>query len=181
VKKILSILCLSVILAGCQQPGSDQSKTVNTERQDAAKKLFAQGMLSLQQKDLKGAVESLENSIKADPSDPNPYLVLGQILIKAEEFDHAVEFLDQTAKNFPDNGAIFYMLSVANKMDGKILPAVLAARRSFEIFKASGDMDNAKGSAILLEELIKVAQDQQGKAQGTAQAQMDKPQAAVKK
>jgi predicted Zn-dependent protease len=165
VNKIISAICLTIILAGCQQ--APQSTPVNTERQDAAKKLFAQSILLLQQKDLKGAVTSLEASIKIDPTDPNPYLVLGQILLKAGEFDHAAEFLEQTAKTFPNNGAVFYMLSIANRMDGKKLPAVLAARRSYEIFNAEGDASNAQTSAILLEELIKEAQDQEKKSATT--------------
>jgi predicted Zn-dependent protease len=175
VKKIISILCLSVMIAGCQQAPQQQTNNITNERQEAAKKLFAQSVLLLQQKDLKGAVTSLEESIKVDPTDPNPYLVLGQILIKAGEFSHAVEFLDQTAKTFPDNGTVFYMLSVANRMAGNKLPSVLAARRSYEIFNAAGDKPNAQASALLLQELIKEAQDDQkaddskGKSTGTSQ------------
>ena len=173
VKKIISILCLSLMLAGCQQ-SPEQTNTSNNEQKEAAKKLFAQGMMLLQQKDLKGAVESLEASIKVDPSDPNPYLVLGQILIKAGEYEHAVDFLDQTAKTFPNNGTIFYMLSIANRMAGKNLPAVLAARRSYEIFNAAGDTANAQTSAIILEELIKEAQQEQDKTAKTDVAPSNK-------
>ena len=46
----------------------------------------------------------------------NAYLVLGQILLNAQQFNQAVELLDQTAKNFPNNGAVFYMLSIANQI-----------------------------------------------------------------
>jgi predicted Zn-dependent protease len=165
VNKIILTVCLGLMLAGCGKPGT-QGSQINNERQEAAKKLFAQSVILLHQKDLKGAVASLEASIKVDPTDPNPYLVLGQILLKANEFDHAVEFLDGAAKVFPSNGTVFYMLSVANRMDNKTLPAVLAARKSFELFKEAGDKTNAQASALLLEELIKEAQDQE-KAQTT--------------
>jgi predicted Zn-dependent protease len=174
VKKILSVVCLSLILVGCQKPVEQNAG--GNERQEAARKLFAQSMLLLQQKDLKGAVASLEESIKVDPSDPNPYLVLGQILLKAGEYDRASEFLDQTAKKFSDNGTVFYMFSVANRMAGKKLPAVLAARRSYEIFNAAGDTTNAQTSAVLLEELIKEAQEQEKAVSAT-----DKNAAAPKK
>ena len=173
-KKIIVTVCLGLMLAGCSQAPQQQENGAKNERQEAAKKLFAQSMILLQQKDLKGAVASLEASIKVDPSDPNPYLVLGQILLKSEEYDHAVEFLDQTAKNFPNNGTVFYMLSVANKMADKKLPAVLAARRSYEIFNASGDKTNEQASALLLQELVKEAQDQE-----TAQATSMKTQETI--
>jgi outer membrane protein assembly factor BamD (BamD/ComL family) len=158
VKKFMLVMCIVLAMAGCSQKSS-QEKTADAQRQEAAKKLFAQSIILLEQKDYKGAVTSLEASIKVDPADPNPYLVLGQILLKAGEYDRAVEFLDQTAKTFPDNGTVFYMLSVATKMDGKKLPSVLAARRSFEIFKAAGDMENAQKSSVLLEEVIAAAQE----------------------
>lgn len=178
-KKILSIVCLAMILAGCQQPA--QENQAGNGRQEAAKKMFAQSMMLLQQKDLKGAVTSLEDSIKLDPSDPNPYLVLGQILLKAGEFQHASEFLDQTAKTFPNNGTVFYMLSVSNRMAGKKLPAVLAARRSYEIFNAAGDTASAQNSAILLEELIKEAQEQDKTAASTGDTNKKETAAPSKK
>ena len=78
----------------------------------------------------------------------------GQILIKAGQYDHAVDLLDNAAKSFTDNGMVFYMLSVANKMADKKLPAALSARRSFEIFKQNNDKDNALKSAALLQEII---------------------------
>jgi hypothetical protein len=46
------------------------------------------------------------------------------------------------------------MLSIANKMAGKKLPAVLAARHSVEIFQAQQDNANMLNSAALLHELI---------------------------
>ena len=187
-KKIISIMCLGLMLAGCQQAPQEQN-AVNNDRQDASKKFFAQSMTLLQQKDIKGAVEDLEAAMKADPSDPNAYLALGQILLKSEQYAHAVEFLDQTAKTFPNNGTVFYMLSIANKMAGNRLPAVLAARRSYEIFNAASDTAAAQTSAILLEQLIKEAQAEesstvlkQDKGQAAASSgQADKAGAAVKK
>lgn len=185
-KKIIFIVCIGLMLAGCQKP--PQQNVVNNDRKEAAKKLFAQSVLLLQQKDIKGAVSSLEASIKVDPTDPNAYLVLGQILIKAEQFDQAVEFLDQTAKTFPNNGTVFYMFSVANKMAGKKLPAILAAKRSYEIFQADGNASNAQTSAFLLEELIKEAQDEQNKgaakpqdAQGAGSDKTNQPDKMIKK
>lgn len=158
-KKIIAILCLGVFLAGCGKSAQEQAGGGNDQqRQEAAKKLFAQSMIFLQEKNLKASVDSLKASIALDPSDPNPYLVLGQLLIKAEEFDNAAQFLENTAKTFPDNGTVYYMLSVANRMAGNKLPSVLAARRSYEIFSAAGDQVNARTSAALLEEMIKEAQ-----------------------
>lgn len=177
-KKIFLMLCLGLALTGCQQPPAQENVMTN-ERQEAAKKLFAQSVLLLQQKDLKGAVTSLQASIKINPTNPDPYLFLGQILLKAEQYEQAAEFLDQTAKTFPDNGTVFYMFSIANKMAGKKLPAILAARRSYEIFKNAQDADNAQSSAVLLEELVKSAQEDQKAQDAKNQAVKEQPTVPV--
>lgn len=171
-KRSIVLVCLILAFAGCQQAPQQAATTDNSqnERQEAAKRLFAQGIVLLQKQNVKGAVESLEASIKVDPTDPNPYLVLGEILIKAQQYDRAVDFLDQTAKNFPNNGAVFYMLSLANKSADKILPAVLSAKRSFEIFKTNGDAEMAKTSAVLVEELIKEGQQEENAKELAAKA-----------
>ncbi|MBI4308978.1 MAG: tetratricopeptide repeat protein [Candidatus Omnitrophica bacterium] len=158
--KIFLCAMLGLILAGCQpkeeaaNQRSNASSAITAERKEAARKLTAQAVALLEQKNYPGVVASLDAAIKADPTDQEPYLILGQILLKAGEFQRAAEFLDTAAKNFPDNGTIFYMLSMANQMSGKKLPAVLAARRSFEIFKGANDQDNAEKSAVLLQQII---------------------------
>ncbi len=130
------------------------------QRRDIAHKLIMKSLNDLQNKDLKSTIIDLETSIKVNPSEPEAYLLLAQILLKVQEYDHATDFLDMAAKTFPDNGTVFYMLSIANKMTGKKLPAVLAARHSVEIFQAQQDRDNMLKSAALLHELIDTSDDQ---------------------
>jgi tetratricopeptide (TPR) repeat protein len=156
VNKLLLCAVAVVMLAGCQPKESDTTQAnVSAQRKEEARKLTMQGMMLIGQKDYQAGLASLDAAIKLDPTDQDPYLILGQLLLKAGEFNRASEFLENAAKNFPDNGMIFYMLSISNKMNGKKLPAVLAARRSFEIFKNANDQDNAQKAAILLEEVIK--------------------------
>jgi predicted Zn-dependent protease len=119
----------------------------------------------------------LETSIRINPSEPEAYLLLGQILLKVQEYDHAADFLDMTAKNFPDNGTVFYMLSIANKLDGKKLPAVLAARHSVEIFQAQQDRQNMLNSAALLQELITTPDDKIASPLSPQQSQATKDDA----
>lgn len=152
-KKALFILIALFALAGCQKQESQEQPDVD-QRKDVAHKLILKSMNDLQNKDLKATIVDLQTSIKINPSEPTAYLLLGQILLKVQEYDHAVEFLDMAAKNFPDDGTVFYMLAIANKMDGKKLPAVLAARHSVEIFQNQQDKDNFLKSAALLHELI---------------------------
>src|SRR5277367_3976844 len=158
IKKSLVVLIALFALAGCQKQESQQPDM--DQRRDIGHKLIMKSLNDLQNKDLKSTIIDLETSIKINPSEPTAYLLLGQILLKVQEYDHAADFLDMAAKTFPDDGTVFYMLSIANKMSGKKLPAVLAARHSVEIFQAQQDRDNMLKSAALLHELIDIPDDQ---------------------
>ena len=157
-KKSLVVLIALFALAGCQnQDNQQQSQQPSADqRKDVGHKLILKSLSDLQNKDLKSTIIDLETSIKINPSEPEAYLLLGQILLKVQEYAHAAEFLEVAGKNFPDNGTVFYMLSIANKMNGKKLPAVLAARHSVEIFQGQQDRDNMLKSAALLHELIDI-------------------------
>jgi tetratricopeptide (TPR) repeat protein len=127
---------------------------VKEKRQEMGHKLTAEALALLGKKDYQGAVAALDAAIKFDPTNRDPYLLLGQILLKSGEFKRASEFLDMAAKMFPEDGMIFYMLSIAHKMDNEKLPAVLAARRSYELFKAAKDEENTQKAAELLEQVV---------------------------
>ena len=171
-KVIIASMIVVVMLAGCQPKESSDNQTptaaIEAQRKEAARKLTAQAMVFLGQQKYQDAVGALDAAIKFDPSNQDPYLLLGQILLKAGEYERAVDFLDNAAKNFSDNGMMFYMLGIANRMDGKKLPAVLAARRSFEIFKAANDQDGAQKAALLLEQIANAPDDKLKKADKAA-------------
>lgn len=173
----MMILVLGVlVLAACQkQENAPQATTgISSDRQEMAKKLIIKSLSDLQNRDLKSAVSSLEASIKVNPTSSDAYLLLGQILLKVQEYEHAADFLDDSAKLFPNNGMIFYMLSIANRMQGKKLPAVLAARRAVELFQEAQDKDNMLKSAVLLQDLINTPDDQLKQAMPT-EAPVAKP------
>lgn len=147
---------VALILAGCQpKSGDDQgSAAVTPDRTEASAKLTARAVALLTEKQYHDAVAALDGAIKMDPTNQDPYLILGQVLLQAGEYQRAADFLDTAAKNFPNNGMIFYMLGISNKMAGKKLPAALSARRSFEIYKNANDEESAARSAALLQQIL---------------------------
>lgn len=158
--KLLSVVLLgTLLLTGCQPKEAEQETTtagteVATQRKEAARQLIGQAVTLLGQKDYQGALKSLDAAIKFDPTNQESYFILGQLLLKSGENQRAAEFLDTAVKNFPENATFFYMLGIANQLNGKKLPAALAIRRSFELFKAAGDQENAQKSAVLLQQII---------------------------
>ena len=163
-KLLGSVLLTTILLTGCQPKEATQEGTsttdVATQRKEAARQLIAQSITMLGQKDYQGAVKGLDAAIKFDPTNQESYFILGQLLLKSGENERAAAFLDNTVKNFPDNATFFYMLGIANQLSGKKLPAVLAIRRSFELFKAAGDQENAQKSAVLLQQIISAPENQ---------------------
>ena len=157
-KKTMFILVALIALAGCQKQETQEQPNTD-QRKDVGHKLILKSLNDLQNKDLKSTIIDLQTSIQVNPSEPEAYLLLGQILLKVQEYDHATDVLDLAAKTFPDNGTVFYMLSISNKLAGKKLPAVLAARHSVEVFQAQQDRDNMLKSASLLHELIDIPDD----------------------
>ncbi len=156
---LIALVAVVVLVSGCQKKQQSVETGIPQERQEMAKKLIVKSLADLQNKDLKSAVATLEASIKLNPTSSDAYLLLGQILLKVQEYKRASEFLDDAAKIFPNNGTIFYMLAIANRMDGKKLPAVLAARRAVELFQEVQDKDNMLKSAVLLQDLINTPDD----------------------
>jgi uncharacterized protein HemY len=157
-KKVFILIALFA-LAGCQKQQEAQAPSMD-QRKDVSHKLIMKSFADLQNKDLKSCITDLETSIKINPTEPAAYLLLSQILLKVQEYDHAADFLDMAAKNFPDDGTVFYMSAVADKMAGRKMPAVLAARHSVEIFQAQQDRDNMLKSAALLHELVAPSDNQ---------------------
>lgn len=161
-KKTVLFIAALLALTGCHKQ-EEQQPTVD-QRRDIGHKLIMKSLNDLQNKDLNSTIVDLETSIKVNPSEPEAYLLLGQILLKLQAYDHAADFLEMTAKTFPDNGTIFYMLSIADKMSGKKLQAVLAARHSVELFQAQQDRENMLKSAALLHDLIDLPDNQSAPA-----------------
>ncbi len=156
---IIFVVAVLMVAAGCskKQEAQTAAPALGSERAQAAQRLLLQSRTLLEQKDVQGAVESLKTSIMANPDDPSPYMLLGEILLRAEQPAQAVEFLDGAAKRFSDNPTIFYMLGLAYFQDKKDVPAALATRRSFELYNAAGDKENATKAAVLLQQIVNAA------------------------
>lgn len=163
--KFLCIVVLgAMLMTGCQPREAENDSTANSDvasqRKEASRQLISQSITMLSQKDFSGAVKSLDAAIKFDPTNQEAYFILGQLLLKSGENERAAQFLDAAVKNFPENATLYNMLGIANQLNGKKLPAVLAMRRSYELFKAAGDKENAEQAAVMLQQIITEAENE---------------------
>ena len=183
-KQILIAFLVVSLFAGCnsrERSSKSEPKPSNTElSQQAAVKLMQQGVEFLNQKDVAKAVVSFEGAIQVDPSNLQPYMVLAEIFMRMQSYPEAIAVLERAVNVAPENGYVFYMLSLANQGNKTPLPAVLAARKSVELFQAQNNEEGYKQAMLLMDSLIKTeqqkqsAQDAQSGAQDAAASTVDK-------
>jgi tetratricopeptide (TPR) repeat protein len=110
--------------------------------------------------------------MKADPDDFESYFMLSETFVHLKQFPQAIAVLSTAVRQFPENGLAYYLLAVAYEGADQSLPAIVAARRSVEIFNARGDEDGVKRAAVLLAGLIQTAKQKTEDA-ATANAAKD--------
>ena len=128
--------------------------------------------------DIKGAVGNFAAAIKVAPDDFEGYFMLSETFVHLKQYPQAIAVLSTAVHQFPENGLVYYLLAVAYESAEQPLPAIVAARRSVEIFSAKGDQDGVKRSAILLAGLIESAK-KQSEDMATANAAKDAANAAA--
>lgn len=177
-KKIMMVVALAgVLLAGCakQEAAAPQEPAI-----PEARKFLVEGMVFLKQGDVKSAVASFASSIKAQPNDFEGYFMLSETFIQLKQYPQAVAVLNTAVRQFPDNGLAYYLLAVAYEGAEQTVPAIVAARRSVEIFNANKDEEGMKRSAVLLAALIQSAKQRTEEAAAAEAASASAAAAVVK-
>ncbi|MEI6438016.1 MAG: tetratricopeptide repeat protein [Candidatus Omnitrophota bacterium] len=167
-KSMALILIAGLLLAGCAK----KETAAVSKGLSAARKLVVEGTVYLKQGDIKNAVGSFAGAIKVAPDDFEGYFMLSETFVHLKQYPQAVSVLSTAVRQFPENGLAYYLLAVAYDGGDQALPAIVAARRSVEIFNAKGDQDGVKRSAILLAALVQTAK-QQSEDAATANAAKD--------
>lgn len=171
VQKFLIICCVCLSVVGCnsrEKMPEPKTGTADDPKllKEASAKLIQQGVEFLNQKDVAKAVVSFEGAIQVDPTNLQPYMVLSEIFMRMKSYPEAITVLERAVTLFPDNGYVFYMLSLANQGNQTPLPAVLAARKSVELFESQKNEEGYKQAMALMQALIKTEQDKQNTQTG---------------
>jgi len=144
--KKLIVMIMVVFIVGC---GSNKTTDV-TKKVSKEKDYIEQGMEYLRKSDIVNAIQSFDQAIKQDPTNPDNYLVLGQVYMKLQNYTRAVDTLRAATHISPEYGEAYYLLALANQLDGNKDEAVKAAQRSTEIFIKSKDSEKLKRSLLFL-------------------------------
>lgn len=152
-KKTWMILFVFVLVA-CGS--NDNQKSYSGVQVQSQGDHIAQGMKHLSESNIPQAIASFDAAIKNDPTNPENYLVLGQVYLRLGEEERAVDTLSAASKVSPNNGEVHYFLATALALQGEEESrqrAIAMAQRSVEIFMQEKDEEKFKQAVILLRSL----------------------------
>jgi len=163
-KRLWLLVAFAVVIFGCGSPQPDQTSQsqaptgLRQSRPRTAmpdnKQLLAEGINHLQEAEIAEAIKSFDDAIRANPLDPDPYIILGQTYLRLKRYDRAVDTLTAATRVAPDRGDLHYLLAVSHGLMGKEDKAKESARRSMELFRQDKDEENFLKSLALLQGLI---------------------------
>ncbi len=176
-KKILGMTGLLLVaggvflLAGCAKHEAPASSVAEQARQE-----LRDGVVFLKQGDAVKAVQSFAAAIKTSPDYFEAYYMLAETFIHLKQFDQAQAVLTAATGRFPENPVAYYLLGIAHEGAGELMPAIVSARKSVDLFQAKKDDEGVKRAMVLLGALVQLAKkDSESKmvedaAQGAAKA-----------
>jgi tetratricopeptide (TPR) repeat protein len=119
-----------------------------------------EGTVFLKQGDLSRAIQSFATAIKVAPAYFESYYMLGETLIRLKQFPQAVSVMSAAIRQFPNNGVAYYLLALAHEGSQQPVAAIVAARRSVELFNAAGDKEGMQRAMILLATFVSAAKQE---------------------
>src|SRR5512142_1757876 len=147
-KWIAVVLIAGVAFAGCAKKEAS-SPTVGQARQ-----YLADGTAFLKQGDVASAIKSFATAIKTAPDYFEGYYMLGETLIRLKQYPQAISVMSAAVRQFPNNGVAYYLLALGHEGAQQPVAAIVAARRSVELFSAAGDKEGTQRAMILLASFV---------------------------
>ncbi len=153
--------------SGCTRNSAPKATAV-----PGAQQLLVDGVGLLKQGDVVKAVQAFATAIRTSPDYFEAYFMLSETFIHLKQFDQAQSVLNTAVGRFPDNPDAHYLLAVAFEGNGKLMPAIVAARKSIDLYQAKKDEAGEKRATVLLGVLVQMAK-QQAEAQMLDNAAQD--------
>ena len=158
-KRVFLVFAVLGLLAGCgsknegvQSNSSDPSQAMAAVS-GSANPNIAKGVNYLHQGNIKEAIKSFDEAIRANPKDVQGYLILGQTYMHLKDYSRAIDTFAVATRVAPESGQAHYLLAANFGLAGNFKMAQLEAEKSLRIFRTSRDEENFKRSLALLQSL----------------------------
>lgn len=144
-----------LVFAGCAKKAEEKA-----EGNVQARQLLVEGTEYLKQGEVVKAVQNFATAIKTSPDYFEAYYILGETFVHLKQYPQAQAVLTAATNRFPDNPVAYYLLAVAYEGSGEMMPAIVAARKSVDLFQAGKDKEGVKRATVLLGTLVQMAKQQ---------------------
>lgn len=167
-KKVLVLIVAMVLFAGCGEAKNKKEESAKADASAAVAQgsmammeatgaapnsMISAGMEDLRKGNIRDAIKSFDEAIKANPRDVQGYLILGQTYMHLKEYNRAIDTFTVATQLEPENGQVHYLLATNFGLAGNFQMARLQAQKCVEIFRKNKDEDNFKRSVALLQGL----------------------------
>jgi predicted Zn-dependent protease len=160
-KKILGVVLAVFVASGAVLfAGCGKQEAAKTAVDPQSRQLLVEGTVFLKQGEVVKAVQNFASAIKASPDYFEAYYMLAETFIHLKQFPQAQAVLTGAVGRFPENPVVYYLLAAAYEGSGNMMPAIIAARKSVDLFQAKQDEDGTKRAVILLGALVQAAKEQ---------------------
>ncbi len=152
-KRIIAVCLAGILLVGCglrSEPKQEQKKQVKPQQEIDFLQL---GISLIKKGEIGPAVQALDQAVKNDPGNIQPYILLGQTYMHLNEFDRAIDSFLAALRVAPDQGEIYYMLAIANGLRGRKDLALSNAEKALLLFQKDKDGENFKRALVLFQGL----------------------------
>jgi tetratricopeptide (TPR) repeat protein len=137
-KTAISIVCVLAIAIMIFHGCTDKT-VVRAFPNSLSRQLLVEGRVFLKHGNVEKAVESFGRAINTAPDYFEPYVTLANTLTYLKQFDSAQAVLAMAGSRFPDNPFVYYTSATIYRQSGQLMPAIMAARKSFEICQRVND------------------------------------------
>lgn len=153
-KKVLVVVLMSFILAGCGSSGSSGNAPTQAIPSQMTPEAFQQqAMALLAQGQFPAAVETLQKAVELFPDDINALFALAQIYMKIGSFDNAIIFAQKTIEKSPDNGHAYLLMAGCYDLKNESQKAMDFVKMSMAVFQKQNDTKNFEAAAAVLKKL----------------------------
>jgi Tfp pilus assembly protein PilF len=158
-KKIMGVI-LVVLLASSTVMFTGCGKKEKASVDPRSRQMLMEGMVYLKQGEVVKAVQNFAMAIKSSPDYFEAYYILGETFIHLKQFSQAQAVLTGAVNRFPENPMAYYLLAAAYEGSGNMMPAIVSARKSIDLFQAKQDEEGVRRATIMLGALVQAAKQQ---------------------
>ena len=152
-KKWCIVFGILLCVFGCEQKKEVKIEIPAAQPQTATHDFMQEGVQYLQEANVPDAIRSFDEAIKKNPTDPQPYMILGQTYMRINDYTRAVDTFSAALRVSPNKGELHYLIAVNYGLAGDMELARKNAEASIEIFRQQKDEENFLRALTLLQGL----------------------------